>query len=277
MPTWSTATDWDGAQLRQGVHDEQPAGTDWAPADKTEKGHPGSDWGATSIPAPTIYWPLDDDSSGTTPDVTGNGYTGTETGATLTTGGPLGTDYLRYDAVDDETKYTDYSFGVDSDAPLSAVYWLEVRDPGSGEDSWQFNLWQDYSYGWGTSGNNSFRPSISIYDDSKGNDTEHYPIDLSNRKGEFVFVTITVASGGEMKLYIDGALKGSGVFIDDTNIIPGDGDIVVGSRGDGSEYTLMGASDFMYWDGYELTSSEVTNLYNTVAGTSTYVSSKKQL
>lgn len=263
MPTWSTATEWDGAQLREGVHDEQPAGTDWAAADKVEKGLPGSDWGNWSVPKPIAYWPLDEDSGTTANDVTGNGKDATINGPTLGDSGVLGNTAYTWDGVDDYVDANESGTGYyDTSAAWSAAGWVYFNAIPGGNQSMGFVGNRDGDGGATIAGNSgSNAPAIFYYTGSSFGTVQNSNLNIST--GVWYFFAATYDTTTLRLYWADTSNATSSVSQEASNTVT----IGTPSRplyiGDEQRFTkpLDGRlSDVVWWD-QEVTQTQLSSVF----------------
>lgn len=248
-PTWETAADWDAAQSETGVHHEQPAGTDWAASDTVEKGYGGSDWTAWSIPTPSLYWPLDEDSGTTATDVSGNGRDGTINGATVgNAGGVCGTTYFSFDGVDDGV---DSSYEAPSGNRTLAAWFRTSHNfggngviiEGGGAKEGQFRFESDnkiHAYAYDT----SYRTVVS---------------NTTLNDGAWHLGVFVMNEGTDIELFIDGASQGTAAIgaIAETSFAAR-----IGFENGPDKYYTGDIDEAAIWNGYAMAASEVSDLYN---------------
>jgi hypothetical protein len=220
------------------------------------------------------YWESDD--SGTFPDATGNGHTGTINGATFTASGFINGAY-DYDGVNDEVTVTDsddFSFVTGgTDTAFSISFWI-YHDSTSGADTVIAKQNQGTNEEWfiylGGTGIIIVRMCSSV-----GNNTEVFTTGtVSQSAWHHIVITYDGSESiSGVTIYLDGAsasldtpsVTGAG-FTGFTNTAE---DVRIGSRrvGGGANNFFDGKIDEIgVWKGRELNLTEVASIYNDGAG-----------
>lgn len=219
-PTWETTTDWDSPQSETGVHHEQPSATDWAASDTVEKGHM-TGWADTSIPTPTLYIPMEEDSGSTLTDVVGSNDASL-TGGTLGETADLGTTGVLFDGTDDIGEIADNtSISISSGGAVSMAMLFKVSSNATDTDdaldtsdghSEMFVKWNEYGFGTNRVGTNDHRPSVFTFGDNiDGAATSSVSLGTWYR-----YVGVFDANSA-IKVFFDGAKEGDVASSDDSS------------------------------------------------------------
>lgn len=97
MPTWNSASDWDGATAENGVVHESVANTDHDDDTIVKQGYSAQN----PFQSPNRYYPFHEDSGSTAFDLGSDDADGTISGVTLGATGLLGTSAYSFDGTDD--------------------------------------------------------------------------------------------------------------------------------------------------------------------------------
>ena len=261
----STASDWDTQQSEEGVHHEQPAGTDWATADTIEKGY-AADATGWSMPSPAHYWPLAESSGSTANDVVGASDATYQGGPALAQVGILGKNAINCDGVDD---YIDYGEPI-------------VLDNGG----WTFNIWVNFDTLPSTTNdqyiftyeNGSTSDDVYLY----GDDTDEFASYTGGTRaahattittGDWYMCTARYQTDGSYHTFINGADKTSNA----EPISPADttnGYQTFKNPSGGRAWGDGSLCHSMLWDS-ALTDAQISTLYDVATSTSAYWTDKK--
>lgn len=265
MPSWN----WDEVDSEGGVAHESVANTDHDDATILKQGFDysglplGVSWAA--------FWPLHEDSGTTTNDISGNGHTGTISGASVGAGGIFDSTAYNFDGVDDEVN-GDGTFSIDNTTGgLSVVavlypHWdttgngdhFAVRCHADGSNNFALAYRDQWQFSWSSS-------NITWADDT-------------NRDGVYTTVVMTADDQSTVtgNIYINGDLKVSDTF--------GSGQDVVGSVNWSLGYDLN--TNARYFDGRimeagvidtQLTADQVTEYDDAVRSPGNWFSTTKTI
>lgn len=129
MPSWSTSTDWDGAQSESGVAHESVAGSDHNDATIVKQGYAYSGLGA-SVEG---YWPCHEGSTGTLYDVSGNARDGSiDNNTNVNNTGLLGNSCHNFSGTGFLSVPDNAVFDIGSSEDLTVNYWLRASNYNQG-------------------------------------------------------------------------------------------------------------------------------------------------
>jgi hypothetical protein len=274
---WQTAGDWDGITVANGnvVH----AGFGDHAADRVALGYTRTGTGLVG------YWPLDDPSSGTAPDESGNGNDGSVVGTPISVNGLGSTTSYQFRPDDGSDDYVDVSdsssLEVADEGEVSVSVWVNKQATQKSE-TW-VALFQHSDRSYNLQFNNGNEPEFTVYD---GEFTSaEFNNGIENNKwvhlvGTFRDGKVTLYKDGQRVEYqCQGREAGqSGQCKDGDDIAFTSEPVGIGEnidqREDGDERLLDGKMDKVRVYNRALSETEVEDLYETFE-TSTFTTAPK--
>lgn len=271
MPTWETAADWDAAQSETGVHHEQPAATDWAAADKVEKGYPSFDEGGTSL---VSYVPFQDASGPVNDVANANSYS--TANASFGQTGVLGNSCIEFPNGTNQDE-VNLEGVLDGLSTFTICLWFNrpssASFPTSAGDETIISVNDDLDSSFTTGWELYIEDSNDTYKVGKSKNSIQTGVTVSDGNWDFV---VMAYDGSALEIFINDSLAGtdSSLNYDIGNTY---NSYIGHGTQQGEERNLTGRVGHFRAYSRLLSRSEITDRYNTVAGTSSYVSSKKTL
>lgn len=272
----STAADWDGSQAEEGVHHEQPTGTDWAAADVIERGYP-STVGANMV----AHLPFQENSGTTANDVSGTGNDGdaSDSGITKGVNGLLGGTAYNFDKSASAQVEVPNDTTLEPTGDFTIAIWAAANAGATPGSNWS------YFVGKGDGGTGSDYALIWRATDDRiifeiENASATPRAESNNAWGPASGITLLTgvwdASVPEASLYLDGTHQQT---VSVPNGVQNNQDLLgIGGHPNyngGSQRQFDGVlGSFMMWK-RELSASEISDLNDVVRGQAEYWADKK--